>query len=449
MGVWMAATDTGGILRTAAHHVFLNLHEFWSGPLELQNEVPAPQANWNKVYPVTALEIQHHRNMAGQSGYTPGQNISNWPGSAGFPFANVLAPFVDVQANDMVYSPVQGDYPYIAGDAAVYAISNDRYSTHAYTSGEPLGVELHTFVQGFQGDSALNGALLLRYSVFNRSGRDYMDFRFSPVIDFQIGDFDNDFLGTEAVASALYCVNDTSEATFSGRMLSFVCMALNRPLSSTMYFEQTNDPINGQPDSAIHFYRLMQGIWKNGKPLNYGSNGVDGSGSASFVYPDTTDFVNGGGLRWRDQVPGKKTGLMNFAPRTLAAGTAVNYELALFYVDENVYNFKQIGQKCLMIKQALTAKNALKNASFTEKQKSVFKLFPNPVRPGEKLGIDCGSEIVQGIRIVDMHGREIDDLDLDIHSENIILPPDLKPGVYTVEIETLNTVMYSQLILSH
>ena len=68
-------------------------------------------------------------------------------------------------------------------------------------------------------------------------------------------------------------------------------MALNKHIASSMYFENNADPINGLPVTAEHFMNLMQGKWKNGKTLNYGSNGVDGTGYARYVYPDTTVWV--------------------------------------------------------------------------------------------------------------------------------------------------------------
>lgn len=448
-GVWMAATDSAGNLRLAAHSVLSNQHEFWSGPLELVNEKPSSQALWDKVYTVTRSEIDYHNRHYTDNGYVPVPHIAGWPGSAGTPYAQVLAPFVDLNTNNRIYEPAKGDYPYIPSDALIYSIANDRYSSqHNYSGGLPLGVELHSSVYGFGNDSALDNCVLLRYTVHNRSDRNYANFRLSAVLNFGIGALSNDYLGTEIGANTLYAVNDTSEATFSGRLVSIGCMALNRKISSTMYFENNADPINGRPDSAVHFLRLMQGLWKNGMALNYGSNGVDGSGPADFVFPDTTDAVRGG-LRWLDQVPGKKLGIMNFDAMELKRGQSLAFEFACFFVDKKHENFKQIGDVCLNIKEALKGRNLLKLVEKTEANDLHLSAYPNPVKNGDKLYLSNLPESLCAISLIGADGREICKLNLDINDNSVILPPGLNQGVYIVECKTLNTVQRLKLILNH
>lgn len=448
-GVWMSATDSAGNLRLAAHSVLLNQHEFWSGPLELINEKPSSQALWDKVYAVRRAEIEYHNLHYTDNGYVPVPHIAGWPGSAGMPYAQVLAPFVDLKTNDQIYEPAKGDYPYITSDALIYSIANDRYSSqHSYTGGLPLGVELHSSVFGFANDSALNNCVLLKYTVHNRSDRNYSNFRLSAVLNFGIGMLSNDYLGTEIGANAMYAINDTSEATFSGRLVSIGCMALNRKISSTMYFENNADPINGRPDSAVHFLRLMQGAWKNGMALNYGSNGVDGSGPARFVFPDTTDAVRGG-LRWLDQVPGKKLGIMNFDAMELKQGKSLTFEFACFFVDQKTDKLKQIGDNCLMIKGALKRLNLLTLVEKSSAKALAITSYPNPVKNGDKLYLANMPEGLNGIRLIGADGREICKLNLDINDNSIILPPGLNQGVYIVECKTLNTVQTLKLILNH
>ncbi|MEZ4805784.1 MAG: hypothetical protein R2852_09950, partial [Bacteroidia bacterium] len=379
-GVWMSAKDSLGQLRLAAHNVLFNTHEFWSGPLELQNEIASNQATWNKVYPITREGIDYHLKHYTDNSYVPSQSILTWPGSLGTPFAQILAPFVDYQVNNLEYEPLEGDYPYITSDELIYSIANDRYSSnHQYTNSLPLGVELHTSLFGFEKDTTLENCVIVRYSVYNRSNRAYKNFRFTAAINFELGNNTNEYLGTETTAQALYVINDTTEATFSGKLVSSGCMAINRQISSTMYFENTSDPINGRPDSAIHFYNLMQGNWKNGQALNYGSNGVDGSGSARFVYPDTTDKDNSN-FRWVDQVPGKKIGLLNFDSIELKQGQAVNFEMVYFSVEEKFDNLKQIGQYCSTVKQALKARKLVKLVENQVSKSHNLICFPNPAK---------------------------------------------------------------------
>jgi hypothetical protein len=255
-------------------------------------------------------------------------------------------------------------------------------------------------------------------------------------------------MGTEIAAQAIYSINDTSEATFSKKLVSLGCMALNKHIASSMYFENNADPINGLPYSAEHFMNLMQGKWKNGKTLNYGSNGVDGTGYARYVYPDTTDFTHSN-MRWIDQVPGKKIGLLNFDSMELKSGQATYYDVVFFSVYENFSSFKQIGQNCLKIKQALNTKKLLKIDRNSRSKEPILTWFPNPVKIGDKLNLQTTLESPQYIRLVDLNGVEICKLNLDDNGKSIILPPDLNAGVYIVEYKTLNIVHVQKLILTH
>ena len=445
--VWMSATDSAGNKRLAVQDMFNGMGEFWSGPMTLLNEQASNSSQWNKVYSMSKSDIKFHSENYNNQSYTPSSRIINWPGSLGFPYAQVLAPFVDLENNNRVYEPLKGDYPYIESEAVLFSVSNDVFGSHSLSRGLPLGIELHTTVMSFE-EAALKNCFMVRYAVFNRSNRNYTNFRFSPVLNFEIGGIENEYIGTEIGAQAIYSINDTSEATFSKKLVSLGCMALNKHIASTMYFENNADPINGLPDSAQHFINLMQGKWKNGKGLNYGSNGVDGSGTARYVYPDTTDFTHSN-MRWLDQVPGKKIGLLNFDSIELKRGEATYYDVAFFYVEENFKSFKQIGENCLRIKQVLNTKNLLKIDQNTPQKAPILTLFPNPLKIGDKLKVQTVLESPDCITLMDMNGREICKLDLDYSDKSIILPPDLNAGVYVIEYKTLNIVHVHKLILTH
>lgn len=452
-GVWMSATDSTGTIRVSAHNVLGSNHDFWPGPLQLSNGIAADSAQWAMVYKVNSTQIQYHLQHYKDVNYTPSQGISTWPGSMNPPYAKVLAPFVDNELNDQVYDPSSGDYPYIQTDEVLFSISNDNYSTHTYSFSNSLGVELHTSIMGFSPeDSDLSRCIMVRYSVFNRSNRNYKNFRFSPVMNFAIGSTMNEYLGTDVLNKAMFAINDTSEATFSNKLVSIGCMALNGRLSSTIYFENTGDPVNGIPVLDTHFLRLMKGVWKNGKQMVYGGNGVDASGSsASYVYPYETDASHGS-MMWSDNEnyqPGKRYGLMNFDSIELKSGAARNYDLLYFFVEEDSFNIKQIGQECLRIRGVLNTKNLLKSDEIGRKSVQNPLVFPNPVKLGEKLMIRFSPESPASMRIISSEGKEICKLNLDIFDNSVILPNDLSEGMYLLEFETLNTKQYVKLSVSH
>ncbi len=447
-GIWISAKDSTGKLIVSKHDLLGNSHEFSAGPLVPSTGQAPDPALWNKVYPISAKDISYHRSHYKNSGYVASSNILNWPGSVGPPYAQIMAPFVDLEVNDMIYQPLQGDYPYISSDALIYSISNDAYGNPA-----PLGMEIHTSLYGFdQKDTVLKNCVLVRYTVHNRSGHNYDNFRLSSAIHFRIGTLENEFLGTDARNKALFAVNDTSEATFSNQLVSMGCMIINRTLSSTMYFNDNADPISGRPLIDSDFYNLMQGRWKSGKQLSYFSNGVDCSIPARYVYPYTTDASHGDSL-WSEEstlnLAGSRFGILNTDSMVLKNGQAAAYDFVYFFVEKNNYDIKHISDFCLSMKRALADKNLLKIPSHSSKKAAVAGCFPNPVKGGEKVRITNVPETASELRLVGMDGQEICKLDLDINDNCIILPLYLSGGMYMIECKTLNTAHYIKLIVNN
>ena len=44
-----------------------------------------------------------------------------------------------------------------------------------------------------------------------------------------------------------------------------------------VYYNNSGNPINGEPTTPPHYYNYMNGIWKNGQKMTYGGNGITGS----------------------------------------------------------------------------------------------------------------------------------------------------------------------------
>ncbi len=441
-GIWMSATDSLGVIHAAGHNVLNRVHDFWPGPLQINNGVAADSNLWKSVYPITSSQIKYHQLNYRDENYQPSTNISNWPGSMGSPYAQILAPFVDAKVNDQIYAPLLGDYPYINCSQLVYSITNDNASQHLYTNSPALGVEVHTSLYSFDAtDSFLSNAVLVRYVVHNRSGRNYKNFRLSAVTGFQIGSTENEFLGTDIQSKTLFAINDTTEATFKNKLVSLGCMAINQKISSSMYYNDDNNLLNGRPTVGIHFYNLMQGKWKNGKTLGFGGTGTDGSGKAKFVYPYSSDDSNGNTM-WNEygNISGKRIGLLNSDSMALRVGEANVYDFVYFSVEEKFNNIKQITRFCLNIKQALTDRKVLKTESVKSTNVSEIILFPNPLNAGEKVFINKKTDLPMFARIVDINGKEISNYNLHESQNYIILPDNLVGGLYFIEFKTLNTI---------
>lgn len=451
-GIWVKALDSANNLHLAAHNLLGNNHEFWAGPLQIQNAQSANPAQWNKVYSISKAEILKHLNDYKNSSYVPSDNITNWPGSLGAPYADILAPFVDNEENNMKYEPFKGDYPYIESDQLLYSITNDNYATHSYSNGLPLGVEVHTSLYGFNSnDSFLKRTLLVKYALINRSNYNYSNFSLSQAIQFKIGSSFNEFLGTDIYNKTLFSYNDSNEATFGNKMVSSGCMLLNGKLNSTMYFEDSNDLINGKPLIANDFVNYMQAKWKNGQDLTYGSNGVDGSGKANYIYPFDTDNSNSN-IMWNEtsvgNTSGTRIGLLNTEPVQLKKGESKVYDFAFYFVEGNNYNIKQISNFCLGIKSSLKDKNILKNNQEIVNRNHNFNIYPNPINSGDVLHLSSEANSSKCITLYTIAGDKILTYNLEENKNSINLPHYLNAGVYLIEIKTLNNTSFKKLTIN-
>lgn len=441
-GVWMSANDGAGQLRVSAHDVIGNNHEFWPGPLSIGANEAADTKGWNKLFQITKAEVESHKSNFNKQNYYLPDNMRNWPANANPPFAKILAPFVDYQTNNQIYQPMQGDYPYFKGDQLLYSIANDVYETHDLSGTLPLGIELHTLMYKFNSkDSFLKDAILIKYYVFNRSNNNYNNFRFSQVINFKIGSNNNEFLGTDVKNNILFAYNDTSEAAFSNKLVSIGCMSINRPISSTIYFNNNNDAINGLPSVSLHFQNYQQAKWKNNSSMSYGSNGVDGNGIAKFVYPFNTDNSNSN-LYWSEEsvgnTSGKRYGVLNFDPISLLSNTAAAFECVFFSVESNKFNIKQIDSTCQKINYELKVQNVLTVSANTKRPNKSASFYPNILNPGEKITFSGNIIMPQFFILYDLTGRKVMEFDLDETKNSINLPHYLKTGMYLIKSRDLN-----------
>jgi hypothetical protein len=62
-----------------------------------------------------------------------------------------------------------------------------------------------------------------------------------------------------------------------------------------VYYNNSGNPINGEPSTPLHYYNYMNGIWKNGQKMAYGGDGVSAALGANldipadYFFPGDTD----------------------------------------------------------------------------------------------------------------------------------------------------------------
>ena len=108
-----------------------------------------------------------------------------------------------------------------------------------------------------------------------------------------------------------------------------------------VYYNNSGDPINGEPTTPVHYYNYMNGIWKNGQKMTYGLDGINGTETpCDYMFPGETDpnQWGTGGVPvepWTEQTAGNPSADRRFiqaaGPFTLEPGDYNNITMGVVW----------------------------------------------------------------------------------------------------------------------
>jgi hypothetical protein len=220
--VWIGGLDQDSVLHLAGQTygqgptggTAMTKSDFWAGPVMNTSAYSIYQDTvWNRIWNLYRWQIDYHKTHWRDAGYQPAPDILTWPGNGNLSLGQAakLAPFFD-RNNDGIYNPMDGDYPLIRGDQALYFIFNDARNVHTETQGNPLNVEIHGMAYAFDlpNDSAFNNTLFLNYKIINRSDKIYYNTYLGVFTDLDIGYATDDYIGCNVERSYYYGYNGDS-----------------------------------------------------------------------------------------------------------------------------------------------------------------------------------------------------------------------------------------------
>ena len=336
-------------------------HDWFCGPLTNDGTAEVPlniQLQYNQVWTANSFDVDAHiayyqylMNGTGPNpfpeGYTTPNWFYTWPAHGNLSLGQnyYLAPFVDFNG-DNVYDPDSGDYPLFCGEKCLFFIFNDKGNFHTETGGTPLGVEVHAMVYGFNSSESemLNNTVFLKYEIINQGAQSISDTYAGLWTDFDIGNPDDDFVGTNVLRGAIYAYNgdnndeDNEESGVNGFGMTLGAQGLiilagpfadgngtDDPLPDDAYSTETNSygpyalgygdeiadnerlgltnsmayldnggPVNGAVTTAVGYNNYLHSRWLNGEPLHYGGSGFTGAGvnenlDVHYIFPGDSD----------------------------------------------------------------------------------------------------------------------------------------------------------------
>lgn len=356
--LWIGGLGRGdGNLRMAAMTYRQRGNDFWPGTLDM-NDVstdPSRCESWDKMFKVTREELLRQQSSGNVD---IAKNILEWPagGNSSTPFAsnqtNNLAPYFNADGVPG-YNPYAGDYPILDPERAddknlpkdqpdqmIWFVYNDRGNVHSETGGIPIGLELQTTAFAFQTNDEVNNMTFYKTTIVNRGFENLDETYFGQWVDADLGNYSDDYVGCDVGRSLGYCYNgDDNDEGVLGYGLNPPSVGVDffqGPIDTSgvelgmgafVYYNNTSDPVNGNPDNAIDFYNLLKGNWMNGVCMKFGGNGVNGSICTKYMFDDGTNPATASYPRWTEKSAGNQPGdrrfLQSAGPFTLEPG-AIN-----------------------------------------------------------------------------------------------------------------------------
>ncbi|NQX90758.1 MAG: T9SS C-terminal target domain-containing protein, partial [Flavobacteriales bacterium] len=237
------------------------------------------------------------------------------------------------------------------GDQTYFWIFNDKGNVHSESQGEPIGMEIRAQAFAFSSTDEINNMTFYNYVLINQGTQTLADTYFGQWVDADLGTSIDDYVGCDVQRGLGYCFNgdaidepsssspgygenppavgvdffegpyqdaddkdnplttDFSEAIselgipYRGIGIGYGDDVVDNErfgMRRCVYYNNSTNPINGEPTTPLHYYNYMNGIWKNGQKMAYGGDGVnpntgaDLSIEADYMFPGETDPFNWG-----------------------------------------------------------------------------------------------------------------------------------------------------------
>jgi hypothetical protein len=330
-GLWYGGISVDGNLKLKAHTYSSNGAGLYAGPLTEDGVTSAGDcANWDRHFIVTKAEVEAFlADWADGNLSASHQAIKGWPAKGnpyfddvwGFtlPFTSTsLAPFFD-QNGDGQYNYLNGDYPVVAlrntplfvPDVEVWSVFNDVGGPDGPVSPQGMGMEIQmtSFAFNCSESPVLNNTLFTSHKMIYRGTEPVDSFSIGMFVDFDLGCFDNDHIGSNPATGTFYGFNATNNDMTNGNCSGVKVFGANPPVQAVTFLNKSLDhfmPLYSSnfgnfpqatldPSLTFQYFNLLNGHWKDNTPLTTGGNGYNPGSTnvASHAYPDNPNLVNG------------------------------------------------------------------------------------------------------------------------------------------------------------
>ena len=506
--IWIGGFDNQGKLHMSANTYRQAGADFWPGPLDTSNIgafTPSLTAPYNKLWKVDCNEIFSFVNAFSSGAvaantYTIPPDILTYPAKGLGKFQQYFEPFYDPNNNGQYNPSGEGDYPVIKGHQQILSIYNDNYAAHTEAAAPAMGLEIHernySYYDPNLPDSmkAVNYSTFHHYTIYNRSNLTYDSVFIADWSDVDLGgNYADDFVGTDTVNNIVYCYNgdnfdESGVLPGYGAMIPVTSNAILKTpctndgidndhdglidelgeqfiMNRSMYYLNNIGPVipaMTNPDSAIHYYRFMNAMWKDGTPLTYGGNGYGGNSKTNYLFSGNPATNNGWTEASANNSPGDRRIIYSSGPFTFPAKSKIEWGYVVVYSQDTSQSINTITQFNSRVQRdvrnvrwydqthqspqcmpPLTV--GIKNYTFEQEG---VRVFPNPANNLVTIQLDKNHSHLE-IRLLDVCGRVVFNRDCSNIGETIFDLHMLDNGVYFIEITGLEFRHAQKLIINH
>ena len=407
-------------------------------------------ALYDITYTVTKADIDYHMQHFYDVGYVAPSGITDWPAHGDILLDQdfYLAPFVDVN-NDQVYTPEYGDYPLIRGDVATYVIMNDKLSVHTESGGEAIGIEVHFMFYQFITSDDLNNTTFVNIKIVNRGTQTIYDFAVGGLLDTDLGDSGDDFMGSDSIRNLIYSYNSTNtDATYGTNPPAVGLVSLNHDLGVAGSYSGFSGP-SSIPNTANEYILNMTGYHKDGSFMTEGGTGYGGTVPNSFQYHGDPNI--GGEWSEIDEANFGTDKRLYYATETttLFALSEVCYDFAIVVGDggDNLENVTNLKTAATFVQDYYNAENYVCEnyesvMSVDEMETFDFVVYPQPSVNGFKINAPANFNY----QITALDGKLINE-DVNI-VPNTQINPNLSAGIYLIKVMIGNKQSIQKIVVN-
>ena len=441
-------------------------YEMWPGPLNVDGSLPNPFdcSVYDHIYVVSREDVKRYL----ETGIAT-NDLAEWP-------AHLGAPVLDGDGTIGNYNLEGGDQPAIMGDQMAWWVMNDVGNAHAETGSNPLGLEVQVSAFGVrEGPLALQQATFYRYQIINRSSNAIDSAYVSLFMDPDLGDAQDDWIGSDTTLSMGYVYNEQEIDNVYGIPPAQGYQVVQGPVglpngrdddgdgevdepgerlgmtAATYYCGGCSEPATSDPRTKEEYFNHMRGRWKDGTPIRASGFGYNTDGPiTTFGFPgdpvtnqcwSAPNDCLGGSL-----FPADHRILVHSGPFRLEPSEATEVVFALpFALGSN--NLDSVTQ----LRAAAHVTQAAWDTGFLAPQRveaglppETFHLqisapFPNPFTLQTTIRYELPEEMVARMTVYDALGREVAvlvDGEQQAGSYDVVFDgTDLAPGTYVVRFE--------------